>query len=185
MAVALRYEHYFSLNMAFLSELLRSSRLAELECLNDGDTESAFADRLGQSGEHSRVRLYAEGLDANVFSFCRFGFSQDRTQDSSALQLRKQLTDDLTIDRVGDCIQIRKGADLGVRVDCDDLIGPERLSLPLLPFAYSGYYTCAALGGDIHCSPPNASERSRYQDSLAAVWTDVLDQRGPCGGHKR
>jgi hypothetical protein len=167
--VALRYEHYFSLNLAFLRELLRGGRLAELECLNDGDREIAFADRLGQLGEDSRIRLYAEGLDANIFPFCRFGYSQDRTQDSSSLQLRNQLTDNLSIHRVGDRIQIRKGADLGVLVDCDHLIGPQRLSLPLLSFAYSGYYTCTTLGGDIHCSPPNASERSRYQDSLAAV----------------
>ena len=184
-AVALRYEHYFPLNMAFLRELLRGRRLAELECPDDGDTEIAYADCLGQSCEHSRIWLYAEGLDANILSFCCFGFSQDRAQDSSALQLRNQLTDDLTIDRVGDCIQIRKGADLGVRVDCDDSLGPQRLSLYLLPFAYSCYYTCTALDGDMHRSPPNPSERSGYQDSLAAAWPDVLDQRRPRGGHKR
>src|SRR5271156_563997 len=183
--MALRYEHYFSLDLAFLRELLRGARLAELECLRDGNMEIALADRLGQSGEHSRIRLHADGLDADIFSFCRFGLSQDRSQDSASLQLRNQLPDHLSIHGVCDCIQIRKGADLGVRVDCDDLIGPQRLSLRLLPFAYAGYYTCTTLGGDIHRSPPNSSERSRYQDSLAAVWPHVLDQRGPCGGHKR
>jgi hypothetical protein len=86
-SVALRYEHYFSLNLAFLGELLRVGRLAELECLNDGDTKIAFADRLGQPGEHGRVRLDAKGLDSNIYSFCRFGFPQDRPQDSSWLQL--------------------------------------------------------------------------------------------------
>src|ERR1700691_5703619 len=109
--------HNFSINVAFLRELLRGGCLAELECLNDGDTEAAFVDRLGQSCEHRWIRLYAEGLDANIFSFCRFGFSHDRTQDSSSLQLRDQLPDDLSVHRVGDCIQIREGADLGVRVD--------------------------------------------------------------------
>ena len=185
MSVALRYKHYFSLNLAFLGELLRGGRLAELECLNHGDTEITVADRLGQSGKHSRVGLDAKGLDANIYSFCRFGLPQDRTQDSSWLQLRNQLPDDLSIDRVGDCVQIRKGVDLGVRIDCDDLIRPQRLSLPPLPLAYSDYYTCTALGGDIHRSPPNASERPRYQDSLAALWRHVLHQLGPRGGHDR
>src|SRR5580704_9861348 len=101
------YEHYLPLNLSFLSEPLCVGRLAELECLNDGDTEIAFADRLGQSGEHSRIRLYAEGLDANIFSFCRSGFSQNRTQDPPWLQLRNQLPNDLSIHGVGDCIQIR------------------------------------------------------------------------------
>ena len=41
-AVALRSEHYFSLNLAFLRELLRSGRLVELESPNDGDTEIAW-----------------------------------------------------------------------------------------------------------------------------------------------
>src|ERR1700728_77219 len=180
-----RDQHHFAVDVAGLCQLLGSGGLAQPEFPGDRNRELATSDRLSHTGGPHRIGLDHERLDANVLSLRGPGLSEHRAEHAAALELREQCSDDLAIHSVGNRIELGERANFDIRIERDDLRGPQRLSLLLLARAHAEDDVRPALQGDIYRRAPYPSERSCHQHGIAALWSDTLHQLCSGGNDQR
>ena len=102
---------------------MRLLNVLQVHGLRNGDGKLSAGDIVCQLLKASGIGLRHECLYPNVEFLSAFRSAKHGSQHSTFAQSRKKLLNDLTPNRISNCVEILESADFLLAIDSDNLVG--------------------------------------------------------------